>query len=81
MEPSLISRRVTYTRGYFSLVSLMYGIGLVVAQQDVEARLPLLDEVVLERQRFLVVVDQDVVDVARFGDQRAGLACPPAGLR
>ena len=49
------------------------GIGLVVAQQDVEARLVLLDEVVLERQRFFFVVDQDVVDIARFGDQRAGL--------
>ena len=48
------------------------GVGFVVAQQDVEARLVLLDEVVLERQRFLFVVDQDVVDVARFGDQRAG---------
>ena len=42
------------------------GIGLVVAQQDVEARLVLLDQVVLERQRLLLVVDQDVVDVARL---------------
>ena len=49
------------------------GVGLVVAQQDVEARLPLLDQVVLEGQRFLLVVDQDVVDVARLGDQGAGL--------
>jgi hypothetical protein len=49
------------------------GVGLVVAQQDVEARLVLLDEVVFERQRFFFVVDQDVVDVAGFGDQRAGL--------
>ena len=47
-------------------------ISLVVAQQDVEARLPLLDEIVLERQRFLLVVDQDVVDVGGFGDERAG---------
>ena len=39
------------------------GIGLVVAQQDVEARLLLLDQVVLKRQRFFFVVDQDVVDV------------------
>ena len=45
------------------------GVGLVVAQQHVEARLILLDEVVLERQRFLLVIDQDVVDIARFGDQ------------
>ena len=44
------------------------GVGLVVAQQDVEARLVLLDEVVFERQRFFFVVDQDVVDVARLGD-------------
>jgi hypothetical protein len=48
-------------------------IGLVVAQQDVEARLPLLDEVVLERQRFFFVVDQNVIDVGGFGDERAGL--------
>jgi hypothetical protein len=44
-------------------------VGLVVAQQHVEARLVLLDEVVLERQRLFFVVDQNVVDVARFRDQ------------
>jgi hypothetical protein len=49
------------------------GISLVVAQQDVETRLPLLDEVVLKRQRLFFVVDQDVIDVGRFGDERAGL--------
>ena len=48
-------------------------IGLVVAQQDVEARLVLLDEVVFERQRFFFVIDQDVVDIARFRDEGAGL--------
>ena len=68
-----IRRRVTYTRGILFAGELDVRIGLVVAQQDVEARLPLLDEVVLERERFLLVVDQDVVDVAGFGDQRAGL--------
>ena len=41
-------------------------IGLVVAQQDVVARLVLLDEIVLECQRFFVVVDKDIVDVSRF---------------
>ena len=56
-------------------------IGLVVAQQDVEARLPLLDQVVFERQRFFFVVDLDEVDVPRFVDQRAGLRRPPAGRR
>ena len=36
---------------------------LVVPQQDVIARLPLLDEVVLERQSLFFVVDPDKVDV------------------
>ena len=49
------------------------GVGLVVAQQDVEARLVLLDEVVLERQRFLLVIDQDVVEIGGLRDQGAGL--------
>ena len=38
-------------------------VSLVVAQQDVEARLPLLDEMVLERERFLVIGDDNVVDI------------------
>ncbi len=46
---------------------------LVVPQQDVEARLPALDQVVLERQRLLLVIDQDALDVARFRHQRPGL--------
>ena len=49
------------------------GVGLVVAQQHVEARLVLLDEIVLEGEGFLFVVDQNVVDVARFRDQASGL--------
>ncbi len=64
--------RDVYARVFF-VRELDVGIGLVVAQQDVEARLPLLDEVVLERERFLVVVEQNVLDIARFRDQRAGL--------
>ena len=48
-------------------------ISFVVAQKDVVARLLLLDEVVLERQRFLVVVDDDVVDVDGLAHERAGL--------
>ncbi len=47
-------------------------IGLVVAQQYVEARLPLFDQIIFERQRFLFVVDQDVIDIGGFGDERAG---------
>ena len=48
-------------------------ISFVVAQQDVKARLVLLDEVIFERERFLLVIDENVVDIARFRDQRAGL--------
>ena len=48
-------------------------IGLVVAQQDVEARLLLLDEVVFQRQRFFFVVDDDVLEVDGFAQQGAGL--------
>ena len=54
------------------------GVGLVVAQQDVEARLALLDQVVLERQRFVLVGDGDVFDVDGLAHQRAGLR---VGLR
>ena len=49
------------------------GIGFVVAQQNVVARLLLLDEVVLERERFLLVVDHDVVEIDGLAQQRAGL--------
>jgi len=48
-------------------------IGLIVAQQNVIARLPLLDEIVLERERFLLIIDLDKGDLARFRDQRPGL--------
>ena len=37
-------------------------ISFVVAQQNVVARLPLLDQVVFERQRFLLVIDLDEID-------------------
>ena len=68
------SLRVTKTFGIaVGEGELDVGIGLVVAQQDVEARLALLDEVVFERQRLMLVVDQDVLDVDGFAHERAGL--------
>src|SRR5580692_9611870 len=42
---------------------LHVGISLVVAQQNVKSWLPLLDEVVLERERLFVVGYDDVVNV------------------
>ena len=49
------------------------GIALVVAQQNVIARLLLLDEVVFERQRFAFVGDGDVLDIDCLAKQAAGL--------
>jgi hypothetical protein len=60
---------------------LHVGIGLVVPQQDVEARLALLDEVVLKRQRLVLIVDQDVVDVDRLPHQRSGFGVRLRGLQ
>ena len=54
------------------------GVGLVVAQQDVEARLALLDEVVFEGQRFVLVGDEDVVEIDGLAHERAGFG---VGLR
>ena len=45
---------------------------LVVAQKNVEARLLLLDEIVLESQRLALVFDNDVLHVDGFAHQRAG---------
>ena len=49
------------------------GKGLVVAQQDIEARLVLLDQIVFKGERLLLVIDQDVFHVGRFADEGAGL--------
>ena len=49
------------------------GIGLIVAQQDVEARLALLDQVVFKRQRLMLIRDGDVFQIHRLAHQRAGL--------
>jgi hypothetical protein len=65
--PRHVYPRITLRR------QLDVGISFVVAQQNVVARFPLLDQIVLERQCFLLVVDMDVIDFARFADQRSGL--------
>lgn len=49
-------------------------VGFVVAEQDVEAWLALLDEVVFKGKGFALVVDGDVFDVDGFPHERAGLA-------
>src|SRR5258708_1168023 len=59
---------------------LHVGIRLVVAKQDIEARLVLLDKVVLEGERFFIIGDNDVVDVYGLTDERAGFSIFPAAL-
>src|SRR5438309_8617764 len=48
-------------------------IRLVITQQDVIARLLLLDEVVLEGQRLALVGNDDIVHIHRIANERAGL--------
>src|ERR1700691_5026126 len=48
------------------------GVGLVVAEQDVEARLALLDEIIFKRQGFMLVGDEDVVEINGLAHERAG---------
>ena len=55
-------------------------VGLVVAQQDIEFRLVLLDQAVFERQGFALVVHDDVVEIRDFPHQGAGFGVHPAGF-
>ena len=45
------------------------GISFVVTQEDIEAWLALLDEVVLEREGLAFVGDDDIVDVHGFAHE------------
>ena len=48
-------------------------VGFVVTQQDIEARLALLDQVIFERERLMFVGYGDVLDVDGLAHERAGL--------
>ena len=75
-EPAgYVDPRVAFAEREFDV-----GVGLVVAQQDVEARLALLDEVIFKREGFLVVGDDDVVDVDRLAHERPGFGVGPAAF-
>jgi hypothetical protein len=58
---------------------LQVGIVLVVAQQDVVSRRPLLDQVVLERQRLHHRVGHDDRDARNLVEQRVGLRAGAVG--
>jgi hypothetical protein len=56
------------------LIGQLYvGKGLIVTQQNVEARLVLLDQIVFEGESFLVVINLDEVDILSLSNQAAGL--------
>jgi len=57
------------------------GVGFVVAQQDVEAGLALLDEVVFQGEGFVLVVDEDVVDVDGIAHEGAGFGVGLVGFK
>ena len=75
-EPGEIDARIFLGGG-----ELDVGIGLVIAKQDVEFRPIFLDEVVLERQGFAFVADDNGFQVGNLAGQRAGLGVNPARLR
>ena len=60
---------------------LHVGVRLVVPQQDIEAGMALLDEVVFQSQRLVLVGHQDVVQVHRLAHQRAGLGVGLGGFK
>ena len=57
------------------------GVGLVVAEQDVETRLALLDEVVLEGQGLLLIGNEDVVEIDGLAHEGAGLGVGLVGFK
>ena len=69
-----------HAREALSESELDVGIGLVVAEQNVEARLLLFDQVIFERERLFVVGDDDVVDVHRFAHQCSRLGVGPTAF-
>src|SRR5690242_17896488 len=53
-------------------------ISLVVAEQDIELGLILLDEIIFEREGFAFVIHNDVIHIGNFAHQRAGFGVGPA---
>ena len=82
MLPSRSTERATSTRGNgLGRRQLQVWIVLVVAQQDVVARRPLLDEIVLERQRLNDRVGDDDFKADGFVEQRVVTRAHPVGAQ
>jgi len=67
------SPRHVHPRIFLAQRELYIRIRFVVAQQNVVARLLLLDEVVFERQRFFFIGDDDPFHIDGLADQRPSL--------
>lgn len=55
-------------------------VGFIVAQDDVKFRAVLLNEVVLEGQRFMFVIDNNGLEIGNLACERAGFGVDPAGF-
>src|SRR5207245_8970029 len=73
--PSEINARILLASS-----ELDVGIGLVVAEQDVELRPVFLDQIVLEGQGFAFVADDNGLQVGDFARERASFGVNPARL-
>ena len=67
-----------HPRKAFAQRELHIRVSLVVAQQNVEARLLLLDQVVFKRQRLFVIGDHDVINVHGLAYQGVGFSILPS---
>src|SRR5215469_15091911 len=72
--------RDVYARPALSECELHVRISLVVAEKNVETRLTLFDQVVLESESLFIVGDDDIVHVDGFAYQRSCLCVFPAAF-
>ena len=69
-----------YAREFLGGGEFDIGVGLVVAEKDVEAGLILLDEIVFKGEGFAFVVDDDVVEAGCFVHERGGFGVERTGV-
>ena len=81
--PAILAQAPGYEDFWKALVEreLHIGVRFVIAEQDVESRLALLDEVIFEGQGFVLVGHQDVIDVHGLAHERAGFGIGLRGFK
>src|ERR1700720_1486127 len=73
--PREIHTRVLFRRG-----ELDVGVGLVIAEKNIEFRVVALDEIVFERQSLALVVDHNGFQVGNFTNQGTCFGVHPPRL-